>query len=192
MRLGLVITLLLLYSGIASAATIDFEGALETSDPVGGSSGLPTFVRSQGYEFYTNAGFQIGAGVPASTGLYYCPGCTAEMHTVSGGTFDLKSLDIAIPLPDSGDNFISLTGYYVEGDSVNINLSLVGTDWTNFQFGEEWQNLHTLVFGASVGGGLNSVGLDNIVVTSVPVPAAVWLFGSGLGLLGWMRRRQTA
>jgi len=25
----------------------------------------------------------------------------------------------------------------------------------------------------------------------VPVPAAVWLFGSALGLLGWVRRRQT-
>ncbi|MFW2404428.1 MAG: VPLPA-CTERM sorting domain-containing protein [Gammaproteobacteria bacterium] len=25
--------------------------------------------------------------------------------------------------------------------------------------------------------------------TSVPIPAAAWLFGSALGLLGWMRRR---
>ena len=28
--------------------------------------------------------------------------------------------------------------------------------------------------------------------TPVPVPAAVWLFGSALGMLGWVRRRKTA
>ena len=29
-------------------------------------------------------------------------------------------------------------------------------------------------------------------LTAVPIPAAVWLFGSALAGLGWMRRRQTA
>jgi hypothetical protein len=28
-------------------------------------------------------------------------------------------------------------------------------------------------------------------ISVVPVPAAVWLFGSALGLLGWIRRKAT-
>ena len=28
-----------------------------------------------------------------------------------------------------------------------------------------------------------------VETTPIPVPAAVWLFGSALGLLGWVRRR---
>ena len=29
-----------------------------------------------------------------------------------------------------------------------------------------------------------------LVYTVIPVPAAVWLMGSALGLLGWVRRKQ--
>ena len=29
-------------------------------------------------------------------------------------------------------------------------------------------------------------------VESIPVPAAVWLFGGALGALGWIRRKQAA
>lgn len=31
--------------------------------------------------------------------------------------------------------------------------------------------------------------IDNVAITTIPVPATVWLFASALGLLGWTRRR---
>lgn len=63
-------------------------------------------------------------------------------------------------------------------------------------------NIGTTVFGASfstlegmdsiqVFGGADITGAIVTIVyeyTPIPVPAAVWLFGSALGLLGWMRR----
>jgi hypothetical protein len=33
--------------------------------------------------------------------------------------------------------------------------------------------------------------IDDVMITAVPVPAAVWLFGSALAGLGWMRRKTT-
>jgi len=37
--------------------------------------------------------------------------------------------------------------------------------------------------------GNNSIYKVDLTTAAIPVPAAVWLFGSALGLLGWMRRR---
>ena len=36
------------------------------------------------------------------------------------------------------------------------------------------------------------IGLVGVEITAVPVPAAVWLFGSALGMLGWARGRKVA
>lgn len=50
----------------------------------------------------------------------------------------------------------------------------------------------TLQFNAATGGADGSVSelfVDNVSINVVPVPAAVWLFGSALGMLGWVRRR---
>jgi uncharacterized membrane protein len=46
--------------------------------------------------------------------------------------------------------------------------------------------------GDIVGVGVTASGYEQaFILTAVPVPAAVWMFVSGLGMLGWMRRRQT-
>jgi hypothetical protein len=37
--------------------------------------------------------------------------------------------------------------------------------------------------------GFALIAVDNINLQAVPIPATVWLFGSGLGLLGWIRRK---
>lgn len=54
----------------------------------------------------------------------------------------------------------------------------------------------TLQFNAACGAGAGCVSdyfIDNVSIMAdvavIPVPAAVWLFGSALGLLGWMKRR---
>jgi len=35
------------------------------------------------------------------------------------------------------------------------------------------------------------VSMTNVSITAAPFPAAVWLFGSALAGLGWMRRKQS-
>jgi hypothetical protein len=57
-------------------------------------------------------------------------------------------------------------------------------DWLSLEF-VSFYGIDPVGFGGALW-------VDNIQVQAVPVPAAVWLFGSGLGLLGWIRRRKTA
>jgi len=202
----LYLLLFLLASASAQAITIDFEEFPLTPGSLGTifSDGFT----SQEYRFsgdysapsppaiITTHGF-IGTAGPAALGnvalSIAAPDSSISMESLLPLTplFSLESIWVKDPAQ------ITVTGYgldggdFIELDSVLVSdLTTASIDGvTAYLFDSSWQNLARVDFAATVGT-MGQPGIDNIVVTAVPIPAAVWLFGSGLGLLGWFRRRQ--
>jgi hypothetical protein len=103
------------------------------------------------------------------------------------GIANTVSTDTVYDLSGSYSDSLLTTGLtdWQVGDQVDITFNFAGVfDLSNFDINN---------FGMQAGyrGGSIVDSTYNLVgnVTAVPVPAAVWLFGSGLGLLGWFRRK---
>lgn len=78
-----------------------------------------------------------------------------------------------------------------------LALNADASVWTTFSFtttvGPDASGGITLQFVAACGaapGCLADIYFDNVSITAVPVPAAVWLLGSALGMLGFGARRK--
>ena len=170
----------LLIAGSASAATITFEefdsGPLTSHCPLE-TSGF-TISGAEGPCVSLNNGSYSGNYLWTYSSGFYEE--TFVLESSSGASFTLSSLDyVGVGL--------ELTGYYTNGGTVQT--SLIGGDWSTAVLDSSWQGLQSVeIFSAAVPYGS---GIDNIVVSAVPIPAAVWLFGSALAGLGWMRRKQT-
>jgi T5SS/PEP-CTERM-associated repeat protein len=75
-----------------------------------------------------------------------------------------------------GDYFVLLSAEEIIGEFDTYVLpELTGVGW-------RWETTYIL----------SDSGTDRLRITAVPIPAAVWLFGSGLAMLGWFRRRRRA
>jgi hypothetical protein len=114
-------------------------------------------------------------------------------------TFDLTGLDPATAEINgkwAADN--NGTDIILNGNHLNISTDNAYSDWTEFVINSGFvEGTNTLQFvvsnSAPTTGGENVIGLRvemTGTATVVPVPAAVWLFGSGLlGLMGYSRRK---
>ncbi len=181
---NLIAAVLLLSCGLVQAATItiDFE------DPSLPNPGGPEGFVTQGFEFtfgpdpipFENA-FYTGGRVA------FCPGCDMYMENANGDVFSLYSFEgQGFPQPD--DVTIEITGFLAGGGTLFEVVPLTG-DLQLFEL--NWDGLFRVEFNPTDSVDLGSFPtiIDTVVVSGVPIPAAVWLFGSGLGLLGWMRRK---
>jgi hypothetical protein len=97
--------------------------------------------------------------------------------STTSGTGDRFSVDSTQGSTGPVDGIIVPEGY-VSGTSLNGTLTFESTTFADLG----------LVQGSYVW----SLPNDTFTLNIVPVPAAIWLFLSGLGLLSWFRRRQIA
>ena len=191
-----VTTFLLVGNANAFNILIDFEDSPLDGDTTPGAEPI----ESRGFNFsgLTEKGvtqWPLG-DVDDSKALHWCAadfcGAPATITMTQDGliAFDLFSLELA---RNNLDTDIELIGNFVGGGSISTTVFVDSLTLTSYGLGGGWTNLQSLtITPLNVAGfGNLAVAVDNISVSSaVPVPAAVWLFGSGLGLLGWMKRKR--
>jgi len=179
----------------AAFVTVDFE-EFSIGD---GAGPYPTVLTSQGYEFTgqgdtlatsaeviagnnvggTNAygGFVAGLG---QDGFNYA--VTITIEKADGGAFAIHDFDLFMDTDPGG--WQEIRGTLAGGGITFLSSPGVGTG--------DWLNLESVTFRAEGNGfdfGFGTIEIDNVIISAVPVPAAVWLFGSALFGLAWFRQR---
>jgi hypothetical protein len=192
-KLGLVTFLMLITTGV-QAATITFD-----SPPFIGGGRMETEYLENGVAFtglFAHNSTQIpGSASNTSSGLIellYGGGMRIEM--ANSGLFTLESVDLS----EYSYRFIqpttvTFTGYHTDGSSNTQSFVTDGifdsiggvNDFETFFFSSAFHELTYVDIDSVV------FAMDNLSIRAVPVPAAGFLFFSGLfGMLGFVKRRR--
>lgn len=146
----------------------------------------------------------IGGGSPGSGA--FAPG--KFLGDLSGFDSGLLSVDMAsfagggttfpffgtVEITGAGDSaFFDLTVTAPPSNTwVTYSVSLDAAIWgkTELEWAAILADVTLIAINTDAFDGADTIGVDNFAISSVPVPAAVWLFGSGLiGLIGLSRRK---
>jgi len=176
----------------ANAALLDFQELEAFSGSIQGiqytNSGFQLDVLT-GNEFHS---FGIGdLGYTGSTALSTTGVLTeTKLSQSSGGLFDLISIDLALgaPIANSIVTFTNNTGYSqifsLTGDPFDFTPSV-----QNYLLDSEFLGSSFVTWTTNSN---NLIQFDNIQVnnvSAVPVPAAIYLFATGLAALGLSRKK---
>jgi hypothetical protein len=155
----------------------------------------------QGYKFFSPEGDLYGWGLgspfsgdpsPTSSVLAYVNDFTSvTMTRVNGGAFNMDSIDLSFfNNEDNGFQYLFVFNF-TDGTSISRFLGL------DEEFGLEtfhlgYHNLSSVTFGPDPGNDPFGLQWDNVRLSETPLPAALPLFASalgGLGFVGWRRKR---
>ena len=174
---------------VAQAAVVDFEGLYDGE-----------IVTTQ----YTNLSFQNTLVLTAGLSLneFELPPVSGTNVVVDdGGQIQINFLT---PVSSVGGYFSYSTGLnFLAFDSVGVQIAAVNSAFnSNLNLSGDVGSMPNEFLEVASGGGIASVSirgnpaggsfvLDNLTYTPVPVPAAIWLLGSGLlGIIGIARQRK--
>lgn len=189
-----------------AAVTFNVSASLITSDSDPALSGS-TIINFDGTSTQNATSFTFGDVIFSTTSGTLRIAPFSEGGIFGGSGQDLSTTDTANP------SSFTIT-FATPVSAFGMNWGAANPDWTVDLFDSSDNLLESLVFiggdstasfiefyGASINGisraelattGYDWVKIDNFeYVSSVPIPAAVWLFGSGLlGLIGMARRKK--
>jgi hypothetical protein len=130
-----------------------------------------------GYMEYDNTG--LVRCCVTEPGLTYFTVLTAFSFDFAGKQYGLEDLTVNQVWLDD-DNFYENPYTFFRIETNDLVTYLLGATPNSYIFQGNVPNDTDMYFEMSIS------------TTAVPIPAAAYLFASGLGLLGWFRRRQTA
>ena len=186
--------ILLLFTGAAQAETVTltFDLFWSNTDQAHTYSGTQHVIEDGYYVIPDSGNF----GYLGSLHPYYAGSPSIYNRTNGGGTnlaalsgdaFNLHSMGLSKLVPEGTS--MMFTGFFSGGGSISQEVSFGESSPYAYEtvFFTGFDNLISVEWDP-----LNSsapIQFDNIVLSTVPIPAAFWLFGSALGILSWMRQK---